>query len=248
MSTGLNWFQARAILFAGGAVRRDGWRKWMVWNHYLHQITSSTDSSVPVQVARVVQSYDFGAEEFLANDWTDEPWPGTQPPLPPVVDPKIENPNVPPNLLNETGGSGGGGGYGSGGGGGGNTHHPGTGGTQPTVTISVTAPYAPQCFEQAGSSSSVVNICLMVTAACQGPAGVYLLEVRIGGQLRLSTGYAGSTQDFSFQVNAIPGHTITATGTASVNGVLGTPGSGTFTVPSWCPVGSGDDAIGGDNL
>ena len=88
----LNWFQARSIALGGRAVRRELWRKWLTVEHYVWLIAQPVWET---QLAdrRVVQQSDFGAEEFMAHDWTDEPWPnGPQPPDPP--DPP--NPPDPP--------------------------------------------------------------------------------------------------------------------------------------------------------
>ena len=69
----LDWFQARTLARSGTAVRRDAWRKWLTFESYVWLITQ------PVWLEqeydrRVAQQWDFGAGEFLANDWTDEPW------------------------------------------------------------------------------------------------------------------------------------------------------------------------------
>ena len=88
----LDWFQARSIARSGRAVRRELWRKWLTFEHYVWLITQPVWET---QLAdrRVAQQWDFGADEFMARDWTDEPWPnGPQPPDPP--DPP--NPPDPP--------------------------------------------------------------------------------------------------------------------------------------------------------
>ena len=88
----LDWFQARTLARSGTAVRRDAWRKWLTFESYVWLITQ------PVWLEqeydrRVAQQWDFGADEFLANDWTDEPWDGgPQPPDPP-------DPPQPPSAL-----------------------------------------------------------------------------------------------------------------------------------------------------
>ena len=126
----LDWFQARTLARSGTAVRRDAWRKWLTFESYVWLITQ------PVWLEqeydrRVAQQWDFGAGEFLANDWTDEPWDGgPQPPDPPDP-PQPPDPPRPPGPPGGGGGGGNGGGDppvdppsdppGGGGGGGGNT-------------------------------------------------------------------------------------------------------------------------------
>lgn len=91
----LDWFQARSVARAGTAVRRDAWRKWLTFESYVWLITQPAWET---QLAdrRVAQQWDFGAEEFMATDWTDEPWPdGPQPPNPPDP-PQPPDPPRPP--------------------------------------------------------------------------------------------------------------------------------------------------------
>ncbi len=102
----LDWFQARSIAREGRAVRRELWRKWLTFEHYVWLITQPVWET---QLAdrRVVQQWDFGAEEFMARDWTDEPWPnGPQPPEPPEP-PNPPDPPRPPKPPLPPGGDGG---------------------------------------------------------------------------------------------------------------------------------------------
>ncbi len=84
----LNWFQACALgKEQKRAVRREGWRHWIFYRFYLW-IRSETGADGR-EVRRVVTATDFRDSEFLAKDWTDEPWEGaTTPPcttLPPAT-------------------------------------------------------------------------------------------------------------------------------------------------------------------
>lgn len=146
--TGLDWFQARTLARGGTAVRRDAWRKWLTFESYVWLITQPVWEEQEYD-RRVAQQWDFGADEFLAHDWTDETWPdGPQPPDPPDP-PEPPEPPRPPEPPGDGGGGdppnppdpppdppgdgdGGGGGGGNGGdggtGGGGGGWPPGGGG------------------------------------------------------------------------------------------------------------------------
>jgi len=144
--TGLDWFQARTLARSGTAVRRDAWRKWLTFESYVWLITQPVWEEQPYD-RRVVQQWDFGANEFRASDWTDEPWPGgPQPPDPPDP-PQPPDPPRPPEPPGDDGGDGGdgdppvdpppdppgdgGGGGGTGGNGGGGNTGGGGGGWPP---------------------------------------------------------------------------------------------------------------------
>lgn len=84
----LDWHQASSLAMEQRfAIRRDGWRHWLLYRFYVW-ILSTTDGSGK-EVRRVVKAEDFRDSEFMAKDWTEEPWPGgTTPPcttLPPAV-------------------------------------------------------------------------------------------------------------------------------------------------------------------
>src|SRR5689334_13969177 len=86
----LNWFQARELgRLQRRAIGREGWRKWILFRYYLW-IVSETDADTGIETRRVVNALDFRDSEFLAKDWTDEPWEGgTTPPcttLPPATE------------------------------------------------------------------------------------------------------------------------------------------------------------------
>ncbi|MEI9898420.1 MAG: hypothetical protein WDN28_32325 [Chthoniobacter sp.] len=117
----LNWFQARDLAQTKGrAVRREAWRKWLYYTPWYLWFIAQTDAS-SVQHRWVVKNGDFGAAEFLAIDWTDEPWPdatdgvngpivpvssgGNWGPWPPPVNQGPPNP-IPPIVI--IGGGGGG--------------------------------------------------------------------------------------------------------------------------------------------
>lgn len=77
----LNWYQARHLAkVLNKKVRRWDWRRWTVWTGYYlwftHQPYLPPVDAIPATPEdwRVVQNEDFTAAEFLANDWTDEPW------------------------------------------------------------------------------------------------------------------------------------------------------------------------------
>ena len=168
----LDWFQARSVARSGKAVRREQWRKWLTVESYVWLITQPAwDTQLADR--RVAQQWDFGADEFLAHDWTDETWPDgpqppdppdppnppdpprpPQPPLPPGDggggggggDPRPPNPPDPPNPPkppNPPGSGGGGGSGGNGGGGGWGTGGGGGGGPQPPVPPKPPGPHNP---------------------------------------------------------------------------------------------------------
>lgn len=65
----LTWFEARALARLTRAVRREQWRKWLLWRSYVWMIHEVIEG---VESLRVARAEDFGAGEFLAKDWTDE--------------------------------------------------------------------------------------------------------------------------------------------------------------------------------
>jgi hypothetical protein len=96
----LNWFQARDLAEQGRAIRRDGWTYWLIKRFFVWIITE-VDSDTGVEVRHVVQNTDFRDSEFLAKDWTDEPWSGAT--YPPCATPGPATDLAP----NSTGGAGG---------------------------------------------------------------------------------------------------------------------------------------------
>lgn len=100
----LNWFQARNLAKSEHrAIRREAWRKWLVFGPALRFISKVVAG---VEQRYVVPNIEFGRDEFLANDWTDEPW----------VDGTIPSGVTPPSAGYQPGagsGTGGGGGSGS---------------------------------------------------------------------------------------------------------------------------------------
>jgi hypothetical protein len=116
----MNWFAARNAARKGSPIRRLGWAdKWITtwrglwWCHERDQ------------TPRVVQATDFGADEFLATDWTtiapEKAECTNNPPLPPPApDDPVHDPDGPPGPSDPdapNGPSPGGGGGGGGGGG-----------------------------------------------------------------------------------------------------------------------------------
>src|SRR3954468_20902738 len=92
----LNWFQARNLAKnEHRAIRREAWRKWLVFGPALRFISKVVNGS---EKRYVVPNVEFGRDEFLANDWTDEPW----------VDGTIPSGVTPPSTpyLGNAGGSG----------------------------------------------------------------------------------------------------------------------------------------------
>lgn len=73
--TGLSWFPARDLALEGRAIRRSGWEKWLLYRFKLWLI-SETDPLTALEARRVATTTDFRDSEFLAKDWTDEPWKG----------------------------------------------------------------------------------------------------------------------------------------------------------------------------
>ena len=75
MAKNLNWFQARALARNGSNIRRDAWRRWLKFSttSYLWFIYTPQSADV-AEETHVVLNRDFTDFEFLASDWTDEPW------------------------------------------------------------------------------------------------------------------------------------------------------------------------------
>lgn len=69
----LNWFQANDLMAQGRAVRRTGWQKWLFYRFNLG-IIQFTDPVTGLPAQRVATTSDQTDQEFLAKDWTDEPW------------------------------------------------------------------------------------------------------------------------------------------------------------------------------
>jgi hypothetical protein len=69
----LNWFQANDLMAQGRAVRRTGWQKWLFYRFFLG-IIQFTDPVTGLPTQRVATTSDQTDQEFLAKDWTDEPW------------------------------------------------------------------------------------------------------------------------------------------------------------------------------
>lgn len=63
----LDWFAASDTARGGKPIRRVGWsNKWIVYHRGLWWIRTNAGD------ARVVKATDFGRNELLARDWTDE--------------------------------------------------------------------------------------------------------------------------------------------------------------------------------
>ncbi len=75
MAKNLNWFQARTLARNGSNIRRDAWRRWLKFSRtsYLWSIYTPLSADV-TEETHVALNKDFTDFEFLANDWTDEPW------------------------------------------------------------------------------------------------------------------------------------------------------------------------------
>ena len=114
----LNWFQARNLAKTEHrAIRREAWRKWLVFGPALRCISKVVSGA---EQRYVVPNVEFGRDEFLANDWTDEPW----------VDGTIPSGVTPPSAPYQPGaGSSSGGSIGSGGSGDFGPPPPGGGGS-----------------------------------------------------------------------------------------------------------------------
>ena len=65
--TGLNWFQARDLGEVGYAIRRIGWDFWLIYRLNVWLRVSYVDGA---EVLSVVKATEFGANEFLAKDYT----------------------------------------------------------------------------------------------------------------------------------------------------------------------------------
>ena len=260
----LNWFQARNLAKSEHrAIRREAWRKWLVFGPALRFISKVVDGA---EKRCVVPNVEFGRDEFLAHDWTDEPW--TEGSIPSGVTP-------PGTAYQPAAGSGsvGLGGFGvisfGGGGsaddGGGERHCPSgyhlsadgrncekDAGPDKSATISVDIP-APDlsnlgsafdsgknCFPPAGtgggSGSGPYSATVHVSVSISGgPPGVGTLSVVLQGTTKVGTGWPGMNQDFEFSnVSFQPGSSITATVTYHIASKTFT-GSGSPSSPTRSP-------------
>ncbi len=258
----LNWFQAREFMRQGAYFRRVQWRKWLFYSSYVWSISETVDG---VAVTHVVLNSDFGKDEFLAMDWTDEPWdaalpnpypgslgqtstPAPEPDSPSGTPPDSDGspgPSSGSGTFNPPGGGGSGGvSSGSGGSNGTGGNHGGNTPVAPSINVSVTDVLDGACFD----SSDVQHITLLVEVSIPtGPAGTYLLDCKLSVQTQLGTAYAGYDGTFQFDsVPLLPGSTLTATATVTVNGRSYT-GSGTYTAPSQCGACQEPDCCPGED-
>jgi len=68
MAWSLDWFAAEALAQSGSQIRRVGWTtQSLTFSSGLWYLTASGGR-------RLVQATDFGADEFNARDWTDQPY------------------------------------------------------------------------------------------------------------------------------------------------------------------------------
>jgi hypothetical protein len=68
MPWSLDWFAAKALAQTGSQIRRVGWTtQWMILHDGIWMLQTATTSAI-------VQATDFGADEFAARDWTDQPY------------------------------------------------------------------------------------------------------------------------------------------------------------------------------
>jgi hypothetical protein len=94
----LNWFQARGLArLQRRAIRREGWEKWLL---YRFKVWLISETVAGLERRRVARAEDFRDSEFLAKDWTDEPWEGATTP------PCTTLPPAPALPGNDTGGAG----------------------------------------------------------------------------------------------------------------------------------------------
>lgn len=68
MSRKLNWFQGRTLAYQGKKIRREAWKEWIYYSNALWFHEEEGEQN------HVVQAAEFKSGEFLAKDWTDEPW------------------------------------------------------------------------------------------------------------------------------------------------------------------------------
>jgi hypothetical protein len=66
MAWSLDWFAASALARQGKFIRRVGWtNRWLIYHRGLWWIRLTSET-------HVVRVSEFGRDEFLARDWTDE--------------------------------------------------------------------------------------------------------------------------------------------------------------------------------
>ena len=210
MARNLNWFQARTLARNGSNIRRDAWRHWLQFSRSTYVWFIYTPLSADVaEETHVVLNKDFTDFEFLANDWTDEPWDQSSDKCPAgyhwdgkACVPNDSNHRCPAGyhwngtscVADGGGGSGSGGGNGTGGGGwgsggGGGNGGGGGGGQKPPRLKPPPADYTPK-VEVALDPGDLEGPNCFITVPRNGKANVNVtLPNPAGGTLRVALIY-----------------------------------------------------------
>jgi len=241
----LLWHPAKNLALQGHAIRRDAWRKWLVPSKVIWFIVR-TDSGGD-QLKYVVPQTEFTDKEFLAHDWTDEPWtdPITGLPVtPPNVPPVDPNPPTPPEAPwggpdNPPGGP--------------IIITPGTPAPPPTrdptpvpdtpptsgtPSVYVTFEFANPMWDRRcllDEPPTPVEMFFTVSVT-GGPAGLGLLSVTCQGQTQGTTIWPGGSITFSFTgIEILAGSDVACTATYTIAGGGGPQtGTGHAVVSSFC--------------
>ncbi len=234
----LNWFQGRDIAKTGSRIRREAWRKWLDYTKSLWFMDELLDGR------HCVINADFKRAEFLATDWTDEPWDtatdGNYDPNIPVsydgegvVVYPVGNPGHLPDIPGPgPGPGGGGGGWGvaggnnpppAGGAGGNAQAIPASDGGAGTANVSITGKFIYNAnIEEGGCvlTAPTVTILLVKMSIAGGPPGIGDYQITVGGVTKIGTAYPGM-----IKVEEFTGITFVSGGTISITASYNQPDS-----------------------
>jgi len=214
---GLNYFQACELWLAGKAVRREAWHRWITWEHWMGWITQPAVDGLDASRRIALQS-DFTDAEYLAADFTDEPWDAAYPA--PIVEPSTGGGDSgssgssgrsdgPPSVL-----------WGMSSGFGGASGNPGSVRPHDPPAVNpavITISYAtdlvaggPACLLGSQFGSGQTCTVIMTVRITGGPAGVFDLHIQLGAESKpAESGFNGYVRDFAFTVPVNPGASLT---------------------------------------
>jgi hypothetical protein len=232
----LNWFQGRDLAKTGSRIRREAWRKWLDYTKALWFIDELLDGR------HCVINADFKRAEFLALDWTDEPWDtatdGNFDPTVFMPDGGYSNNGglpgsggVPDGIPGGGGGSGGGWGAAGGnnpppGGGGGGAAQaiPAGDGGAGTANVAITGEFiyntGIEMPDECVLTAPTVTSLLVTMSIAGGPPGIGDYSITIGGTTKIGTAYPGM-----IKVEEFTGITFVSGGTISVTASYNQPDS-----------------------
>lgn len=262
----LNWFQARTLARQGKGVRRDAWRRWLVFDAFSLVFNEVVDAESEPNAVRVAQSvsagdaetpplnlFTYAREDFLGLDWTDEPWSGgnAAPSVPPY--------ELPAGTSGTSGTSGSarsddwedsfavsrsGGSSSSSSGGGGGARPRARPNNAPAQAAVITITYQTDlvpggnaCLLANQHDSGQECLVIMTVSITGGPAGVFSLHIQLGADTKpAESGHTGYSADFLFTVPVNPGGTLTPNVIYHPTGGDVTQNSPNFAFPASCKI------------